>query len=85
MKLLIDDGVARGRVRTPDGYDSCRSHVVVKVLRNGKAFAKVETRASGRFRAKLPETGGRYVAVAPQVVVDDSNLCARARSKTRRA
>lgn len=85
MKLRLDDGVARGRVLTPDGYASCRSNVVVKILRNGKVFAKVETRSNGRFRAKLPEESGRYAALAPQVVVDDSDLCARARSKTLRA
>lgn len=85
VKLRLDEGpVARGRVRTPDGYDSCRAHVLVKIFRNGEVVERLETRADGRFRVKLSEDRGRYVALAPQIVVGDSDLCERARSKTRK-
>ncbi len=85
VKLRLEPGpVARGRVRVPDGYATCNSHVLVKILRNGRVVDRVETRANGRFRTKLSRERGRYAAVAPQLVVDDSNLCAKARSKARR-
>lgn len=78
------DGVARGRVRVPDGYGSCRSRVVVKIVRNGDVVKRVETNRRGHFRTKLGD-GGRHVAVAPQLVAGDTDMCARARSKSRRA
>ena len=84
VTLRLEEGVvARGRVRAP-GYDACASHVRVKIVRKGKVVDKVETRTNGRFRAKLPDKPGRYAAIAPEIVPDDTNLCARARSKTRR-
>jgi hypothetical protein len=84
VSLRIAGGVARGRVRSPDGYDECRSHVVVKILRDGDVVKRLETNGRGRFRTKLGDAG-RYLAVAPQVVVGDTDMCARARSKSRRA
>jgi len=84
VELRILDGRARGRVHAPDGYASCTSHVAVKIVRKGRVVERVETRANGRFRADLPDKPGRYRAIAPQAEADDTNLCARARSKTRR-
>ncbi|MDQ3952778.1 MAG: hypothetical protein M3279_07435, partial [Actinomycetota bacterium] len=68
----------------PDGYDSCKSRVAVKIVRKGRVIERVKTRPSGRFRAELPHEGGRFRAVVPQVQVDDTNICARARSRARR-
>ncbi|HYP24737.1 MAG TPA: hypothetical protein VEV43_14295 [Actinomycetota bacterium] len=56
----------------------------MKIFRNGDVVEKVETRATGRFRVKLRHENGRYVAVAPELVVGDSDLCAQAKSKPRR-
>jgi hypothetical protein len=81
---IVDAAVARGRVRTPDGFESCGSRVRVKILRNGEVVERLETRSNGSFRAELAGDGGRYVAVAPQLVVGESDLCERARSKSRR-
>ncbi|HEX2058433.1 MAG TPA: S8 family serine peptidase [Actinomycetota bacterium] len=84
VTLGIDDGGVRGRVRSPDGYESCKARVVVRIVRAGRVVARVETRTNGRFRADVPDKPGRYRAVAPQFAPDDANLCERARSKTRR-
>jgi hypothetical protein len=85
VTLRVDDNlVARGRVRAPDGFDSCHSKVTVKIRRDGEVVRKIETRANGRFRVKLPDEHGRYVAVAPQLVVGDSDLCEQAKSRARR-
>lgn len=85
VSLRLDGAlVARGRVRTQDGYEPCKSRVLVKILRNGETIDEIRTRSNGRFRVSLPDKPGRYVAVAPQVVADDTNLCARARSRTRK-
>lgn len=85
VRLRLDGNVARGRVRTPDGFDSCRAHVPVKILRNGRVVDKLTTNDDGRFTAKLPDERGRYVAIAPQLKAGDGDLCERARSRTRKA
>lgn len=82
---LVEGVVARGRVRTPDDFAACNAGVVVKVFRNGKVVAKVTTRDGGRFKVRLADRPGRYVARAPEVAPDDANTCASASSKTRRA
>lgn len=85
MTLRLEGGlVARGRVRVDGGYEGCRSRVPVKIFRNGKVVEKLETRASGRFKGELPDEPGRYFARALRTTVDDVNVCAQARSKTRR-
>ncbi len=86
VRLRLEPGLlARGRVRATDGFEACASHVLVKISRNGRVVARLETRADGRFEIALPDKPGRYVARAPQVAVDESDVCARARSKTRKA
>lgn len=81
---LSDDAVARGRIGVTGGYDACRSHVVVKIVRNGRVVGRAETRADGRFRVELADKPGRYRALVPEVAPNDTNLCAMARSRTRR-
>lgn len=71
-------------MRAPDGYDACRSGVLVKIVHAGSVVDKVETGPNGRFRAELPDEHGRYRAVAPRLDADDANVCERARSRTRR-
>jgi hypothetical protein len=83
VTLRLDDGVARGRVTTRDGFDACIARVAVKIVRNGRVIERLETRANGRFRVEVPQKPGRYRAIAPQAIADDTNVCERARSKTR--
>lgn len=84
MKLRLDGGlVARGRVRSPDGYDACKADVLVKIFRNGKVVARLTTRSDGRFRVRLEDRRGRYVARAPEASPDAAHVCNFARSKSR--
>ncbi len=86
MKLRLDPGlVARGRVGTPDGFEACKAEVVVKIFRNGKPVATLTTRSNGRFKARLDDRRGRYVARAPELSSDAANVCSFARSKARTA
>ncbi|HEV2755046.1 MAG TPA: hypothetical protein VG318_04640, partial [Actinomycetota bacterium] len=86
VKLRLEPGlVARGRVRTPDGFDACKDEVIVKIVRNSKVVATLTTRADGRFKVRLEDRRGRYVARAPETAPDAANVCAAARSRTRRA
>ncbi|MDQ3915019.1 MAG: hypothetical protein M3323_06755 [Actinomycetota bacterium] len=57
----------------------------MKIFRNGKVVAKLTTRDDGRFKVRLDDRAGRYVARAPEVAPDAANVCASARSRTRRA
>lgn len=85
MRLeLRGDLVARGRVEVAGDYVACRSHVLVKIFRNGEVVAKRVTRASGRFRIELPDERGRYFARVAESQPDDGNVCTRARSRVRK-
>ena len=76
--------VVRGRVRTPDGFDACKSEVLVKVMRNDRVVARFTTKPNGRFKVRLEDRTGYYSARAPEAPADATNVCAAARSKTRR-
>ena len=84
VNLRVEPGlVLRGKVRA-GGFEPCESDVLVKIVRNGKVVARLTTRSNGRFRVRLDDLAGRYVAKAPEAAPDTSNACERARSKTRK-
>ena len=60
--------VATGVVHVADGFNACRSHVIVKIQRLNKhvwkTITKVRTRMNGRYWKHLEDRSGKYRAVA---------------------
>lgn len=89
LSLKLSGGlVASGRVTASDGYLPCTRNAPVGILKKTNAGWKHIkdnlTNEEGRYRMKIPNKGGRYVAVSPEGSVDDLNLCAYAESPVRR-
>jgi len=61
--------IAKGRVTTIDGLSECVSGVPIKVFRNERRVAKTTSTGDGSYRVRLQPRSGRYVAVAPSLVL----------------
>ena len=89
VSLKLSGGlVASGRVTAADGYLPCTRNAPVGILKKTSTGWKLVndklTDEEGKYRMKIPNKGGRYVAVSPEGSVDDLNLCAYAESPIRR-
>lgn len=80
--------VSSGRITSADGYLPCTIGAPVGILKKTSAGWKLVedqlTNAEGKYRMRLPNKRGRYVAVSPEGSVDDLNLCSYAESPIRR-
>ena len=77
--------VATGVVHVSDGFNACRSHVIVKIQRLKKhvwkTISKVRTRMNGRYWRHLEDRTGTYRAVARKKVRHNGNdVCKVSRS-----
>ncbi|MDQ3957340.1 MAG: S8 family serine peptidase, partial [Actinomycetota bacterium] len=85
IRLRLTPGLkARGKVAVPDGFEACRSSVIVKVVRNGRVIGKVLTRGDGSFSVFLDDRKGRYRVRTPKHEAG-GHSCAPAKSRLRRA
>ena len=89
LTLKLSGGlVASGRVTAADGYLPCTRNAPVGILKKTstgwKLISDELTDEEGKYRIKIPNKGGRYVAVSPEGKVDDLNLCSEAESPARR-
>lgn len=89
LSLKLSGGlVASGRMTAADGYLPCTRSAPVGVLKKTATGWKVVndtlTDPDGKYRMRLPNKRGRYVAVSPEGSVNDLNLCGRAESPIRR-
>lgn len=80
--------VAKGTVTSSDGYLPCTRNAPVAIFRKsstGWGFLKeTVTNADGRYKVRLRDKPGRYLAFTPLGEVDYLNMCSDAGSAVRR-
>ena len=89
ISLKLSGGlVASGRLTAADGYVACTVNAPVGVAKKTKTGWKLvndqRTNEDGKYRMRIPNKRGRYVAVSPEGSVDEFNLCSSAESPIRR-
>ena len=90
LTLKLSGGlVASGRMTSADRYLPCTIGAPVVIGKKTSAGWKPvgepqRTNAEGKYRMRLPNKRGRYVAVSPEGSVDEFNLCSSAESPIRR-
>jgi len=71
--------VARGRVTAADDFSPCFANVTVKIKRWGKVIKTTETNDEGRYRVRIRDRKGKYVARVAKNELTDA-ICAATRS-----
>ena len=81
---LRGDLVAVGRVFSTDGFAGCFRRVPVRIITDVSAkevvVGKATTDAEGRYRVRIPDRTGFYVARIPEVNRSAADVCQRSRS-----
>jgi virginiamycin B lyase len=85
---LVKHLVARGVVRTGDGFTTCTAGVPVKIQSrvsgHWKTVATTTTTASGSYRERIASHSGKYRSKAPKAVPDGgTDICLAATSPVR--